>query len=447
MKRVQSILIAFFLIFSTCTVIPQKATAAETTFSYTGAVQTYTVPSGVSQINVEIAGSKGADASFGAVGGSGYKYQVSLNVNLNEALSIYVGGIGWPNAGAGRTNGGGASYIMRGSELLAVAGGGGGAGGHYYDSNNIYKASGGNAGWTSGGPGTIHSGSSSDIKSSGGGTQTAGGTAGLLTTSAVQYLANNPSTTTAYNGAAGAKMQGGNGGTGTYGAYTFSYGGGGGGGYYGGGGGAYYHWSYGYEEIGPGGGGSSWAISTATNIIQLGTNSGNGYIKITPIDGSAIGVAAANAAAAASAAIDAKNTVNDLKTQVTSLQNDVTTLLNGINNIKNYSQDASEYARKRPIKGVNGANITEIVYGELSGTLYYDTVNSKWISGAPTAGSSWVKAKPASGYGYTVITGRINIEGINLVVFTDTLTSGDRGIIFNIIAAPTISTVATVTFN
>lgn len=98
-----------------------------------------------------------------------------------------------------------------------------------------------------------------------------------------------------------------------------------------------------------------------------------------------------------------------------------------IRDINTYSFEAKEFARKKAIKVIESTpektyNFTEIVYGELSGS------------------NNGVTATPASGMGYTVLTGSLSGKGIRVITF------GDRGIIFNVIEAPKLTEVATITF-
>ena len=60
------------------------------TFSYTGAVQTYTVPPCVFTLNVQVAGAKGG----GSNGGNGGTVTGSISVTPGQVLEIRVGGQG-----------------------------------------------------------------------------------------------------------------------------------------------------------------------------------------------------------------------------------------------------------------------------------------------------------------------------------------------------------------
>ncbi len=249
---------------------------AQTTFNYTGGLQTYTVPAGITLIDVDMAGGSGGRGFEGSQTngfGLGGRLTCRIAVTPGEVLNLYVGNAGqnassnttpgaggfngggngasWSSSSAGG-GGGGASDIRRGGLALAnrilVAGGGGG--------NNVLGGSFGAGGGISGGSGSQHPFMTAVPAT--GGTQTTGGTGGTY-----------PSFTSGANGTLGI---GGSGGTGTN-------GGGGGGGYYGGGGGSF----------ASGAGGSSYALPAATNVVHTqGFRTGAGYITISPVGPPAI---------------------------------------------------------------------------------------------------------------------------------------------------------------
>ena len=236
---------------SSATLVPGSQT-----FNYTGSQQTWTVPTGVTSINVDVQGAQGGTSSYGT-GGNGGRVQATIPVTPGQTVYVNVGGQGtmsvggWNGGGAPYSSGlsgggGGASDIRIGGIALTdrkiVAGGGGGAGYCYYYCSGDH---GGAGGTLTGGPGLS---GSSNIPSYGGqgGTQAAGG-AGATT-----------------GGAAGTL---GNGGGSGY------YAGGGGGGYYGGGAGYY---------GGGGGGGSNFAMAQATGVTQTqGFKTGDGIITFS----------------------------------------------------------------------------------------------------------------------------------------------------------------------
>jgi hypothetical protein len=208
---------------------PSFTTAA--TFSYTGANQTFTVPTGIFFIAVYMwgggGGGGGRDASQTGGGGAGAMIQGVLRVRPGESLTIVVGGGGSTGStvygGGGRGSavgsgtsggGGGRSAIVRSGADAVVAGGGGGG--------SYNTTQGGSA--TFSGTGADGSGGTIGGK---GGTQSAGGAAGSGS------VFGSPATP-------GSQGQGGGG---------SGFGGGGGGGWYGGGGGS--------SDIGAGGGGGS----------------------------------------------------------------------------------------------------------------------------------------------------------------------------------------------
>ena len=252
---------------STATYYGQGETEEYTqTFDYTGAVQTFTVPAGVTSISVNAYGGAGGNARY-TTGGRGGQIQATINVTPGEVLNLYVGGQGANNSGSGTrpggwngggsggsgysSGGGGASDIrINGTstiDRILVAGGGGG--GKASSCSTGAPGTGGNISAASGG--FCYSGNAA-----GGGSQTGGGGRGCYGSS--------------YCGTSGGFANAGNG-------YRYSGttgGGGGGGGWYGGGGGHLY---------GNGGGGSSYAnIERCANIVHTaGTKTGNGQIVLT----------------------------------------------------------------------------------------------------------------------------------------------------------------------
>ena len=235
-------------------------------FSYTGAIQNWTAPVGVTSATITMIGAGGggggAHPSFnGNAGGTGGYISGSLGITPGITYTLYVGGgglgtitnsgtlsgvFGGGGGASQATNntgggGGGGSYILNGSTLVAAVGGAGGGGGAVG-----YGQVGGAGGGLIGG-------------GTNGGTQLAGG------------IGN-----TGFNND-GSYLQGGTGNTG----------GGGGGGYYGGAGGV---------AVKEGSGGSDY-VALLTNLIQTqgggasggtagivngpGGNGGNGSITIT----------------------------------------------------------------------------------------------------------------------------------------------------------------------
>jgi len=107
---------------------------------------TWTVPDGVTEIEVEVAGAGGggtnnttndADNS----GGDGALVSATVAATPGEDLTIGVGGGGTGRSDYGGGGGGGGASIVTGTDLLVIAGGGGGAG---------VSGDGGDAGGTNG---------------------------------------------------------------------------------------------------------------------------------------------------------------------------------------------------------------------------------------------------------------------------------------------------------
>jgi hypothetical protein len=214
-----------------------------TTYSYTGSNQTFTVPTGLTLITLDIkgAGGQGGVGNSGS-GGTGGRTQGNLTVSGGQSYIIVVGGSsgntyggGGNSANSNAGDGGGYSGIfltsVSQSNAKAIAGGGGGSG---YGGNN-----GGSGGGTSGNSGDGGGGSEGQ-----GGTQSAGGTGGGGQSS--------------YSGSA---LQGGNSNGGNA--------GGGGGGYFGGGGGIQ------ASNDGAGGGGSGYTGGLESGATTT-TGGGNG---------------------------------------------------------------------------------------------------------------------------------------------------------------------------
>ena len=244
------------------------ADAQTSTYNYTGGLQTYTVPAGVTSIAVDVIGGQGGGREcaypaglneYQSTGGCGGRVQATINVTPGDVLQVTVGGGGigtnaatalvfggggrvagwnttWPSA-----SGGGGSFItdVTSGTTLAVAGGGGGGGGDFCSSAGFGLGvgdRGGDGGGLTGAPGN------SDECGVGfggqGGTPVAGGLAG---------------TCFGYVGMNGAAGVGGN--SVTVGGVTC---GAGGGGYYGGGSGG---------EGSGGGGGSSYTNPLYTTAV------------------------------------------------------------------------------------------------------------------------------------------------------------------------------------
>jgi hypothetical protein len=241
--------------------------SAQTTFNYTGSVQTYVVPACVTSITVDAQGAQGG----GPNGGLGGRAQATIPVTPGATLYIYVGGNPTNHSGAGGYNGGGAvnAQPCGGGNSDGFPGGGASDIRLSASLNDriIVAGGGGGQGWTSGlgGAGgglTGSDGAASWIAGTQGfgATQTAGGAGGL-------YTGNMQSA------GSGSLGMGGDAGP----VNTYCIGGAGGGGYYGGGGG----------YVSAGAGGSSWTSYPGSTITSTtaGFRSGNGQIIITNVAG------------------------------------------------------------------------------------------------------------------------------------------------------------------
>lgn len=231
-------------------------------FSFTGSVQTWTVPAGVTNIMVDAYGASGGTNSslyippYDDREGYGARVQTSLAVTPGQVLNIYVGGKGQDGmtaaGGSGGYNGGGNGSF---GYSPYSGGGGGGAtdiriGGTALTDRVIVAAGGGGAG--------LNCGTDNDRGGDGGGLTGEDG----LGCGFTPGTGGTPST----GGVPGGLF-------GTGGDAITGAGGGGGGGYYGGGGG---QWS------GAGGGSSYTNGLLASSVTHTrGANSGAGSMVIT----------------------------------------------------------------------------------------------------------------------------------------------------------------------
>jgi PKD repeat protein len=239
------------------------------TFNFTGGTQTWTVPAGVTSINVDVRGARGGQGyntqSGYSDGGNGGRVTATIPVTPGQQLVLYVGGAGahgtnstgffaggWNGGGQGyyrAGGGGGASDIRIGGTALsfrAVVAGGGGAGS--YACNTLNHQKGGDGGGLTAGEGLYCNSPNTCYTGTGGG-QSSGGL------NANCYM----------GGAVGL-------GDGFSASSNWTYTAGGGGGYYGGGGG----------RGGGAGGGSSYTLPAATNVTHTaGFQNTNGQIIIS----------------------------------------------------------------------------------------------------------------------------------------------------------------------
>ena len=246
-----------------------SAVAVYTTFSYTGANQSFTPPSGVSSVWVKCWGAGGGTggSNNGTFGGAGGFSTGTLAVSAGQTYIVVIGGGGNHSRNAvttGGFGGGGDGGNPSGYEGSASAGGytglfyqnvafanariiAGGGGGGAGVGNNGYANSTNQTGFGGAGGGTNGQAATGNYASANGGTQNAGGNR------------NGNSSGTGYTD--GGQLSGGRGGN-FHSATNHSAGGGGGGGYYGGGGG---RGGEGGITAGDAGGGGSGYIGGVTN--------------------------------------------------------------------------------------------------------------------------------------------------------------------------------------
>ena len=262
-KRITLILLSFFYIINAQIALPTfqgvhkpHNTVAESgsqTFSYTGAQQTFTVPSGVSTITIKVWGAQGgsggyySNSSYCSTGGKGGYATGDLSVAAGSTVYVYIGGQGesYPSCSTrmssgisldGGWNGGGDTY-----HTYSGCGGGGASdvryGGTSISNRKIVAGGGGGGG---------NSGNATQLSNGGAG----GGSSG-------QTMANNTQYSNRTPGTGATQSSGSNTGVGANGNTYLS--GGGGGGYYGGG--------TGQNSTG-GGGGSGYigGVSSAETI-------------------------------------------------------------------------------------------------------------------------------------------------------------------------------------
>lgn len=249
---------------------------AQTTFNYTGSLQTYTVPVGVTTIHMEARGASGGSVTTtcAATGGRGAMMSGDFSVTPGEVLTIMVGQQGFTNGSD--AGGGGGTFVARtGNVPLICAGGGGGA------TNNIGQCgsnrNGIDATITTSGTASANGVVAGGTNGNGGGASTgSGGGGGGFYTDGVAGtgLANNNGKAFVNGGAGGTGNNNDFGGYGGGGAGWFTGGNGGGGGGYSGGG------TSGSQPYSGGGGGGSYNSGT-NQVNTAGVQTGNGIVIIT----------------------------------------------------------------------------------------------------------------------------------------------------------------------
>ncbi|TND07845.1 MAG: Hyalin [Bacteroidetes bacterium] len=246
------------------------------TFVFTGSLQTFTVPAGVTSLNMTASGAQGGSVTTNcaATGGLGARMQGDFAVTPGEVLSIMVGEQGLTN-GSDAGGGGGTFIVRTGNIALLVAGGGGGA------TNNIGGCGSNRNGLdatittsgTASGNGVVAGG----INGNGGGASggSGGGGGGFLTDGvAGMGLPGNNGKSYLNGGAGGNGNNNDRGGYGGGGAGWFTGGNGGGGGGYSGGA------TSGSQPFTGGGGGGSYNIGT-NQVNTAGAQTGNGSAILT----------------------------------------------------------------------------------------------------------------------------------------------------------------------
>jgi len=171
------------------------------TFNFTGAVQTWVVPAGVTSVDIQAFGAQGNRNAFSVAGGLGGSASGTLAVAPGNTLYIMVGGGNVSTASGGFNGGGaagsvgcatargggggGASDVRLNVNALAnrviVAAGGGGAGGNRVAGCGRGNGGGGGGGYYGGGGGAGWPGIPPGGPVPTGGTQVAGGAGGITT--------------------------------------------------------------------------------------------------------------------------------------------------------------------------------------------------------------------------------------------------------------------------
>lgn len=273
---------------------PPAGAATTTTFSYTGAEQTYSVPAGATAVTVTAVGAPGGPSWTGVLGGDGAT--VTATVPLAAGTTTLYVEVGGPGTKGPCTNasyvGGGGGFNGGGSTVCGGGGGGasdvrttsvstvaGGALTSADDSRLVVAGGGGGGGNDCGTPG----GTAGDATATGAGAGGAGSdTCGGATAAGNGGLGG---TSGGLGGPAGSTFPcaGGDGSLGTGGNASATcdisnYGGAGGGGFYGGGAGG-----DGYMSGGGGGAGTSFWLASATAVSMGEDSSGIPVVEITPV--------------------------------------------------------------------------------------------------------------------------------------------------------------------
>ncbi|MDX1684026.1 MAG: DUF4082 domain-containing protein, partial [Saprospiraceae bacterium] len=272
------------------TTAPQCGENGRQLFSYSGTIETWTVPEGVCFINVTANGAQGGN-EFTNTGGQGAVMSGRFAVTPGQVLEILVGQQGQTNPCGATGGGGGGTFVVDQAtgDPLIVAGGGGGATINFggVDASTTQNGTADSGGWGTGGSGGSggspcrtdswpNGGGGGGFSGNGASTSSSGRTTG----GGFAYI----------NGGAGGTTSptqyadGGFGGGGA--ANSCTVGGGGGGGYSGGAGGWHSFADVGTlcgpvylnTRFGGGGGGS---FNSGTNATASVGNTGNGSVLIS----------------------------------------------------------------------------------------------------------------------------------------------------------------------
>lgn len=248
------------------------AQAQTSNFAYTGSPQSYTVPAGITKLNVTATGGAGGGNRSNSKGGLGAVVQATVTVIPGEVLTVVVGGQGIDSNNGGSSSAGGAGGYNGGGNGAYTGGGGGGATdlrraaangstGDYFASRNALLVAGGGGGGDAG-----PAGGNAGTPDGGNGVSGQGGPAGQGAT-----------TTALGSGYLGSNGTGGNGNPNNFNAA-------GGGGYYGGGGGGGAAGTFG-TGLNGGGGGSSYVLPTGSSNVSysLAASRSSGALAITPV--------------------------------------------------------------------------------------------------------------------------------------------------------------------
>lgn len=250
----------------------QAQTTTNFTYTAPGSPQTYTVPAGITKLNVVATGGGGGGNRGNNRGGLGAVVQATVTVVPGEVLTIVVGSRGVDSNNNGSSSVGGAGGYNGGGNGSYTGGGGGGATdlrraaaggstGDYFTSRNALLVAGG-GGAADSGP----AGGAAGTPNGGNGVSGQGGPAGQGAT-----------TTALGGGYLGSNGTGGNGNPNNFNAA-------GGGGYYGGGGAGGPAGSF-ATGLNGGGGGSSYVLPTGSSNVSysLAGALGNGALTITTV--------------------------------------------------------------------------------------------------------------------------------------------------------------------